>query len=481
MIKLFTPSSRAFVLYVLLLMFGSLSSQVDYKGPIPKIETGFGAPGSYTVKTDYLTLQPDSNKYRTYDPTLAFVSYPAEKSTPSPLLIFVPWDFDSRLGQSEMYAIHQTLSERFVSQGYAYATLQWNNPAITQYSYNLGLLMSLCDTLQNGFADRIDTTRVGFMGAWHGAPRAMQIAAMKFQYGGWGKKGRFIWIDHSFCAILQSNPWESLKPVFSNKALKEMPDDVKFLVTEGDLTHFNDPSFAIDFYKNIGVADSNKAFLEFDTDSLDGYIYLASEITYLTQAKVTLDTWERYVVYDAYDEYVYSRTLHALAQYTWEGNYAARSYCLGSDERGEIPMPGGLKGIANKAEPRTDRYWVANGRGYYTFPCAGLPYNQRLYEDSFPCWPTLTATSPEIKKGNEEIDVYPNPIGQDELIFIKNIPRLKFVHIYSSSGALIDKLELDPSMDIQTIKNTYGIKGVVTICFFNDVHEIMDSKHLLFE
>lgn len=481
MIKLFTPSTRAFVLYVLLLMFGSLSSQVDYKGPIPKIETGFGAPGSYTVKTDYLTLQPDSNKYRTYDPTLAFVSYPAEKSTPSPLLIFVPWDFDSRLGQSEMYAIHKMLSERFVSQGYAYATLQWNNPAITQYSYNLGLLMSLCDTLQNGFADRIDTTRVGFMGAWHGAPRAMQIAAMKFQYGGWGKNGRFIWIDHSFCAIVQSNPWESLKPVFSNKALKEMPDDVKFLVTEGDLTHFNDPSFAIDFYKNIGVADSNKAFLEFDTDSLDGYIYLASEITYLTQAKVTLDTWERYVVYDAYDEYVYSRTLHALAQYTWEGNYTARSYCLGSDERGEIPMPGGLKGIANKAEPRTDRYWVANGRGYYTFPCAGLPYNQRLYEDSFPCWPTLTANLPEIKKGKYEIDVYPNPIAQDELIFIKNIPRLKFVHIYSSSGALIDKLELDRSMDIQTIKNTYGIKGVVTICFFNDVHEIMDSKHLLFE
>lgn len=481
MTKLYTPSSRAFVLNVLLLMFGSLFSQVDYKGPIPKIETGIGAPGSYSVKTDYLTLQPDSNKYRTYDPTLAFVSYPAEKSTPSPLLIFVPWDFDSRLGQSEMYAIHQTLSERFVSQGYAYATLQWNNPAITKYSYNLGLLMSLCDTLQNGFADRIDTTRVGFMGAWHGAPRAMQIAAMKFQYGGWGKNGRFIWIDHSFCAILQSNPWESIKPVFSNKALKEMPDDVKFLVTEGDLTHFNDPSFAIDFYKNIGVADSNKAFLEFDTDSLDGYTYLASEITFLSQAKVTLDTWERYVVYDAYDEYVYSRTLHALAQYTWEGNYAARSYCLGSDERGEIPMPGGLKGIANKAEPRTDRYWVASGRGYYTFPCAGLPYNQRLYEDSFPCWPTLTATSPEIKKGNEEIDVYPNPIGQDELIFIKNIPRLKFVHIYSSSGALIDKLELDRSVDIQTIKNTYGIKGVVTICFFNDVHEIMDSKHLLFE
>jgi len=479
--KTFKINSRIFIFCISIFLFGPITSQIEYKGPIPKIETGIGAPGSYTVKTDYLTLQPDSNKYKTYDPTLAFVSYPAEKTTPSPLLIFVPWDFDSRLGKSEMYAIHQTMSERFVSQGYAYATLQWNNPAITQYSYNLGLLMTLCDTLQNSFSDRIDTTRVGFMGTWHGAPRAMQIASMKFQYGGWGENGRFIWIDHSFCAIVQSNPWEATKPVFSNKALDEMPDDVKFLVTEGDLTHFNDPSFAIDFYKNIGVADSNKAFLEFDTDSLDGYVYLASEVAFLSQAKVTLDTWERYVVYDAYDEYIYSRTLHALAQYTWEGNYAARSYCLGTDERGEITMPGGLKGIANKAEPRTDRYWVAIGRGYYTFPCAGLPYNQRLYEDSFPCWPTLTANISKIKKENHSIDLYPNPISQDEYIFIKKVPRLKYIHLYSSSGSLIDKIELDGRLDITSIKNDYGIKGVVTICFFDESHDIMDSQHVLFE
>lgn len=426
------------VIVIFSVVFTSSLFSQDYSGPVSKITTGYGAPGSYTPKTEFFEVLPDWDKYYTDEKTTAFITYPQEHSGPVPVIFWIPWDSDSKISESTMYNINKARAERFASQGYCFLTLQYNSPGDLNESNKFGLCKALLDQVATDYTNIIDTTRIGIFGTFSGGPRAIQVAAEKFIYGNWGQNGRFLMVDQTTPAIVGGDWEESGKPVFTDQVLDDMPDDMKYISVMGDLTHWYDPSFAIDFHYHMGVPDSNKAFFEIESDTQGSYIYYASSVTSITQTFMVNDTWSKYVFYDAYDEYVYFRTIDALGKLLWDGDYNARRYCLGKDEFNHIPVADGqLKPITNTLTPDPDRYWYAKARGGFYFPCWSLSWNLRKYYTSNPCFGT-SATELIM---DEPFAFYPNPLNNSQqLSFSPNwINLISNIEIYSASGQLIQK------------------------------------------
>jgi len=416
-------------------------AQTEYKGPIPKIADGYGSPGAYTPKTINFEVLPNWDVYYTDEKALASITIPEELNEKAPIVFYIPWDSDSRLSPSTFYSINKERAERIASQGYCYVTLQYNNPGELNDSDPFGLCKATLDQLIDSFSQYVDTTRVGIIGSFMGGgARAIQVASEKFIYENWGENGRFLITDHSGPAIVGGAWEESGKPVFTNEALDAFPDDMKYISIVGDLTHWFDPSFSIDFYEHIGVPDSNKAFFEIASDTLDGHIYFASEVMNMTNTQFVNDTWAKYVMYDAYDEYVYYRTIDALGNLLWKNDYNARNYCLGGDENGNIPMADGLlKPIHSTDNPDPDRYWYAKARGSYVYPCWSVPWNLRKYYTNWPCHGVMD----RVDLVESDFSFYPNPVGDiQEIQFdFQWVNSIQSIDIYNSTGQLLSSIQ----------------------------------------
>jgi len=421
-----------------IIFLNNLFSQTTFTGPIPKITSGYGSPGPYTPETKNFEVQFNWEKYYTDAVTLASITYPKELGEKAPIVFFIPWDSDSRLTENTFYSINKERAERIASQGYCYVTLQYNSPGELNESNKFGLCKATLDQLVDSFSQYIDTTRIGIIGSFMGGgARAIQVASEKFIYQNWGENGRFLITDHTGPSIVGGD-WEYEKPVFTNEALDAFPDDMKYITILGDLTHWNDPSFAIDFYQHIGVPDSNKAFFEIPTDTIDGYIYFGGEVMVMTNTQFVNDTWAKYVKYDAYDEYVYYRTIDALGNLLWRNDYEARKYCLGEDESGNIPMADGqLKPIHNTDDPDPNIYWYAKARGSYVNPCWAVPWNQRKYYIAWPCHGFMEKT--ELIQG--EFKLFPNPVENKTKLFFDEQwkDQILSIEIFNPIGQLLRK------------------------------------------
>lgn len=433
---------KKLLLFTISCLFVFIShAQTDYKGPIPKISEGYGSPGVYTPKTINFEVLPDWDVYYTDEKALASITIPEELNEQAPVIFYIPWNSDSRLSPSTFYSINKERAERVASQGYCYVTLQYNNPGELNDSDPFGLCKATLDQLIDSFSQYVDTTRVGIIGSFMGGgARAIQVASEKFIYENWGENGRFLITDHSGPASVGGAWEESGKPVFTNEALDAFPDDMKYVTIVGDLTHWFDPSFSIDFYEHIGVPDSNKAFFEIPTDTLDGHIYFASEVMNMTNTQFVNDTWAKYVMYDAYDEYVYYRTIDALGNLLWKNDYNARNYCLGGDENGNIPMADGLlKPIHSTDNPDPDRYWYAKARGSYVYPCWSVPWNLRKYYTNWPCHGVMD----RVDLVENDFSFYPNPVGDiQEIQFdFQWVNSIQSIDIYNSTGQLLSSIQ----------------------------------------
>lgn len=416
----------------------SLFSQFDYSGPIPKITEGYGSQGIYTPKTINFSVQPDWDNFFTDERTLASITYPDGLSGQAPIIFYIPWDYDSRLSVNKYNSINFERANRLASQGYCYVTLQYNNPGELNDSDPLGLCKATLKHLVDSFSQYIDTTRVGIVGSFLGAgSRSIQVASEYFIHRNWGSNGRFLLTDHPGPAV--PNIWEDMgNPVFSNEALESFPDDMKYISIVGDITHWNDPSYAIDFYQHIGVPDSNKNFMEINSDTLDGYIYYASEVMIMTNTQYVNDTWAKYVKYDAYDEYVYYRTIDALGHLLWKNDYNARQYCLGGDENGNIPIADGkLKPIHGTDEPDPDRYWYAKARGAYVYPCWGVENLRKKYVP-WPCHGLMEKESID----DDIFKIFPNPVSKNKSLKFdsKWLPKINSIDVFDLIGRRLMRL-----------------------------------------
>ena len=148
------------VLGVLFLPFLSWG-QFDYEGPIPRITSGYGSFGSYSVESQFFYLAPDST-IECEDTVRAIITYPVGISSPKPTVFRFPGSSNNSMADSVYWRESQFYREFVASNGYVSVTMQWNNSSHYGCSYHL------LRQAAKQFSNMIDTSRVGIHGMSQG-------------------------------------------------------------------------------------------------------------------------------------------------------------------------------------------------------------------------------------------------------------------------------------------------------------------------
>lgn len=180
------------------------------------------------------------------------------------------------------------------------------------------------------------------MGHSFGGGASFGNAFKCFTENNWGSNGRFIYV---------SAEWYSYN--ISQNDLQNFPPDVKLVteIYESDST--NDHRLAADIFRNISISVAEKDFLILQRDTVGGYVYPADH-----------NTPNTVIALNAHDYYGIYRILDALADYTWNGNSAAKDVCLGNGSAAQVTLPAGLKPML-----QTDAPYITRPMSSYQFPC----------------------------------------------------------------------------------------------------------------
>lgn len=307
----------------------SFAQDAVYRGPIPRITTGFGADGTFAVDTvRFPAIGWDSasialpNASRTVE-----VYFPRGTTSPRPTMMFA-----HGFGGNDP-RFYGELIRNCVSRG--------NTVVFVPYPISINFA-SLYQTLDSGFAEavrrfpnRIDSTRIGFAGHSFGGGAIPSIAHKAFTQRRWGANGKFLF---------PMAPWYALET--SQEQLRTFPRDTKLVmqIYADDAT--NDHRMAMDVFLNIAIPNEEKDFVTVFADTVQNYVYGAGH-NVCTSAGVS--------PFDAYDYYGVFRLLDALMQYTFDNsNSRAKNVALGNGSAEQVFM-GSAAGRVVKPLGVTDR------------------------------------------------------------------------------------------------------------------------------
>lgn len=133
-----------------------------------------------------------------------------------------------------------------------------------------------------------------------------------------GANGRFIF------AMAQ---WYSFH--ITQAQLESFPANIKLITQVYDDDVTNDHRMAIDMFKNISIAASEKDFILIRKSTLPTYTYIADHVLPNTKD-----------AYDAYDYFGIYRLLDALIDYSFNNNAAGKKVALGNGSAEQVTMPG---------------------------------------------------------------------------------------------------------------------------------------------
>ncbi len=316
------------LLTVFLSLLYAAVAVAQYNDPnIPKPSSGYGADGEHTPAViSFANPAFPSNNILIY--------YPADIGTKVPTIFY-----SHAFGGNNPVNITAMLD--FVAKkGYAivFVPYQTIGPTVEQRYANLlaGFRKAARD-----YPAIIDTTKVGFMGHSFGGGASFANAYKCFTENNWGSQGRFIY------ALAQ---WYSYN--ISQDDLRNFPADTKLLTELFDDDVINDHRMAIDIFNNINIPSDEKDLLLLQSDTLNGYVYVADHAVPNT------------TVFDAYDYYAYYRFIDALCDYTFNKNPLGKATALGNGSAAQVTMPGGLKPLVYADYPV-----VQYPESRYLYPC----------------------------------------------------------------------------------------------------------------
>lgn len=264
------------------------------QGPIPPIQTGYGANGQFTSTVDKFPSP-------LYDNEKVQVFRPAGVTQPVPVIFFAP-GFNNNDPVE-----YRALITHIVSRGYAlvYAPFQ----------VVLGDNQKRYDTIWAGMEEAVkrfgasfDLNRVGFAGHSYGGSALMAMMQRGVVERGWGRNGAFVY---------SMAPWYSFD--FSIKQFVDWPQQVKLLVQVYEDDGVCDHRMAKEIYERANLPASEKEFVMLRGETRLGY-KLDAEHGTPSQASDA----------NALDFYGIYRLLDALADYAFTGNEAGKRIALGN-------------------------------------------------------------------------------------------------------------------------------------------------------
>ncbi|MBB6001412.1 S9 family peptidase [Arcicella rosea] len=307
----------------------------DLQGPISRPTSGYGADGTYKV-AEISFPNP------LYAGTSVSIFYPDGVNSARPTIFY------SHPYGGEVKEYNRGLFEFIAKKGYVVVFVPYPTIGVSiDARYN-----TLWEGFSKAVADYpqiIDTKKVGFMGHSFGGGASIGLSYKAFTENGWGQDGRFLFT---------MAPWYNFQ--ITPQQLQSFPANTKMITQVYDEDIFNDHRMAIDIFKHINIADTEKDFIYIKPSIIAGYTYHTYHNLPNTRS-----------AYDALDYYGVYRLLDALIDYSFNNNQAAKKTALGNGASEQITMPS-YKGEIMTALEVTDNPSPKYNQSKYEFRCGSV-------------------------------------------------------------------------------------------------------------
>jgi hypothetical protein len=277
----------------------------DCASAVAPIVAGFGARGPHPVTVETL-LNPRWPEQR------VSVHLPADVSMPVPVVLFAHAN-----GQNAP-AVYAGLIDHIVSRGHAVV--------FSPFAIGTAVHEDRYDALWSGFEaavealdDRLDVSRLGFVGHSYGAGALPFLAHRALREKGWGAEGAL------FYAMA---PWYALS--IAPEQMRDFPEHLRVLIQVFEDDNATDHRIAIDQFHAIGVPEDSKEFILVRSDANGGCRLSAVHTVPQSKGLRARD--------DAIDVYGVHRLFDALAAYAFRGDETGRRIALGHGSAEQVAM-----------------------------------------------------------------------------------------------------------------------------------------------
>jgi len=345
------------------------------EGPIPPIQSGYGANGAFTVKVDKFPSP-------LYDNEKVQVFRPVEESEPAPVIFFAP-GFNNNDPDE-----YRSLINHIVSRGYAlvYLPFQVISGDITLHEKRYNTIWAGFEEAVKRFGDSFDLTRLGFVGHSYGAaalPAMMQRAVVG---KGWGQNGAFV---YSMAAWYVFN--------FNVKEYVNWPQHVKLLVQVYEDDGVCDHRMSKEMFERANLPASEKDFVMLRSERRFNYTLNAEHGTPSSGSDE-----------NALDYYGIYRMFDALADYCFNASEAGKRIALGNGSAEQRFMGKWPDGQPVREMLAGDCVPITRSSGSFLFPNFGSTMSFTTVS-SASLKPEAVAPDSLVSAWGTNFSVYPMP------------------------------------------------------------------------
>ncbi len=280
---------------------------------IPEIRNGYGADGQYDMDT--LTF---SNPLWSGEPVSVF--FPKGMKGPRPVIFF-----SHGFGASDLKHAYTFFIRHMVSRGYIVIFSPYQTVRAT-FDERYATLWKGFELAVQKFSDKIDVTRVGFVGHSFGGGATPAMAFKGLVKAGWGGKAAFLYI---------MAPWYAYQT--SPEELSKFPSHTFLVMQVYDKDDTNDHRMAIDLYRSIRLPESQKHFQIVSSGKINDCEIVADHATPNRNPSLRLK------------QYAIFRTFDALADRVLNGNSEGDRIISGTEV---LSKDSGYLPLSIKAVPR---------------------------------------------------------------------------------------------------------------------------------
>jgi predicted esterase len=276
--------------------------------PIPRPLSGFGANGPHAVVCDSFPSPQWAGKN-------VYVFHPADTDKKYPLILFC-----HGMGAADP-AVYGPLITNIVSRGHVLVLSPYKSFAgDPRQRKKYRILMSGFEAAVERFISCIDTTRIGIIGHSYGGGAVPAIAWHSVVENQWGANGVFLYIMAPwYCHFITEEEFDAF-PSRAFLVMETFRDD-----------RVNDRRMAVDIFDNIAVPDSQKIFIELQSDSIPGYRLIADH-------SVPTGPADKDGAENALDFYGIYKFIDAIADHVFRGDASAGQIALDTGNAGQRYM-----------------------------------------------------------------------------------------------------------------------------------------------
>jgi pimeloyl-ACP methyl ester carboxylesterase len=339
-----------FVFFLLIVTFINTIAQNEYPNLDDQsggIADGYGAWGNYEIVRENGVEVPTKGII-----TLYHTNTQAGKK---PTVFFIS-------GWGRTADSYDKFFRFIVSHGYTLVNIYNYDPGTIETSYPNAYDMIKKSAID--YDDWINTHYVGLMGHSFGGGAAIWVGDTLFGMpDNWGDNGRFIFTSAPWLTFLTTKEKLQTYPPNVKLHIQVNMDDV---TSSPDYTWNTDPRAIRAVFELINIPDEDKDYVRVFSDTERSYVYNGATYTYDADHYLCYPGVDdgTYQPYDELDVYAINRIAHAMMDYIFEGNEAAKDVALGNGSNEQIDM-GNLPDLEE-----TDRHIITRDENQYEYRCS---------------------------------------------------------------------------------------------------------------